>query len=169
MPQRVLPSDLCDFQYVNPHLLIYNVIYIHSSFYLGGYVPSHGSLSFQDNPIIPVRDTRAASAFGNNRVYLLIAVSNCTWYLCLGRQISNGYFTNGQMYYFGETAFAATTEMITRSMFWNSVWIFIQTKLITVNYQTWCLSVSLYSVYIYIYIYISYGNRPVFTTMLKSH
>ena len=38
------------------------------------------------------------------------------------------------MYYFvapgfGETAFAATTEMAIWLMFWNSVWIFIQTKL----------------------------------------
>ena len=83
--------------------------------------------------IIPVRDTRAASAFGISRAYYEIAVSNCTLYLCVGRQISNDYFTNGQMYYFGapgfdETAFAATTEMAIWLMFWNSVWIFIQTK-----------------------------------------
>ena len=93
-------------------------MYAMQCMYLGGFVPSHGSLSVQDSPIyiIPVHDTRGASAFGISRAYYQIAVSNCTLYLCLGRQTSNDYFTNGQMYYFGapgfgETAFVAITEM----------------------------------------------------------
>ena len=72
MPLRVLRSDLCGFHYVNPQQLISNEKNIHPSpitlvsidVYntleaLRSFVPSHGSLSFEDNPIIPVRDTRA--------------------------------------------------------------------------------------------------------------
>ena len=111
-----------------------------------GFVPSHGSLSVQDSPIyiIPVHDTRGASAFGISRAYYQIAVSNCTLYLCLGRQTSNDYFTNGQMYYFGapgfgETAFVAITEM--------AIWLMYETvfgSLFKRNYQTWWVSILLW-------------------------
>ena len=95
--------------------------------------------------IIPVHDTRGASAFGISHAYYQIAVSNCTLYLCLGRQTSNDYFTNGQtLYYFvapgfGETAFVAITEM--------AIWLIYETvfgSLFKRNYQTWWVSILLW-------------------------
>ena len=49
----------------------------------------------------------------------LIAISNCTLCSCKGRRINNDYFTNRQMYYFGETALTAIMEMITTSPLCN--------------------------------------------------